>query len=119
MQDNVDRIQQLIKSDPAAAHNELTTAIRYFYQSQFDEAQKALRDYLQSSRSAARNPGVAYFYLGASLVEESMLATPRDSWKGAPTEAQSAFKEARKASYKPVRAYVSPVLLKIWDSTTP
>ncbi len=115
-QNNTNRIEQLIKNDPAAARNELTSAIRYFYHARFDDAQRALRDYLKSPKTA-QSPGVAYFYLGAALLEQSMLETPRSSWQGPSAEAQSAFQEARKANYSPVRAYVSPPLLKIWDST--
>lgn len=117
-QSNTDRIEQAIRSDPAAAKNELISAIRYFYQSQFDDAQRALMSYLESPQTA-QNPGVADFYLGATLIEQSMLATPREQWQGPTQTALSAFKEARKANYNPVRAYVSPALLKVWDSTGP
>jgi hypothetical protein len=116
-QSNSDRIGQAIRSDPAAARNELATAIRTFYISQFDQAESALRDYLKSAQTA-QNSGAAYFYLGAALLEESMLTTPRAQWQGPSEEAYTAFKQARKASYNPVRKYVSPVLLKVWDSTT-
>jgi tetratricopeptide (TPR) repeat protein len=115
-QSNSDRIEQAIKNDPAAAKNELITAIRYFYNSQFDDARRALMNYLESPQTA-KNPGVADFYLGATLVERSMLQTPRANWKGPSPDALSAFQEARKANYNPVRAYVSPTLLKIWDLT--
>ncbi len=115
-QSNTDRIEQAIRNDPAAAKNELMTAIRYFYQSQFDDARRALMNYLESPQTA-QNPGVADFYLGATLIERSMLATPRERWRGPSQDALSAFKEARKANYNPVREYVSPALLKIWDST--
>jgi hypothetical protein len=117
-QGNTARIDPAIKSDPAAARNELVSAIRYFYLSQFDDAQRALKDYLKSS-DTAQSPGAAYFYLGAALLEQSILETPRSKWQGVSADAQSAFKEARKANYSPARAYVSPVLLKAWDSTGP
>ena len=116
-QSNSARIEQTIKSDPAAARNELVSAIRYFYLSQFDDARRALLDYLESPQTA-QNPGVADFYLGATLVERSMLANPRAQWKGPSEEALSAFKQARRANYSPVRTYVPPSLLKIWDSTS-
>jgi hypothetical protein len=115
-QSNSDRIGQAIRSDPAAARNELASAIRYFYQSQFDQAETALREYLKSPETA-QSPGAAYFYLGAALVEQSILEIPRAEWQGPSVEAQSAFKEARKANYNPARSYVSPALLKVWDST--
>ena len=117
-QSNTDRIEQAIRSDPAAARNELIAAIRYFYQSQFDDARRALMNYLESPQTA-ENPGVADFYLGATLIERSMMATPREQWRGPSQDALSAFKEARKANYGPARAYVSPALLKIWDATGP
>ena len=115
-QTNTDRIEQAIQNDPAAAKNELKSAIRYFYQSKFDDARRALMNYLESPQTA-RNPGVADFYLGATLIERSMLQTPRTQWQGPSPDALSAFQQARKANYNPVREYVSPALLKIWDST--
>ena len=117
-QSNTDRIEKAIKSDPAAAKNELASAIRYFYLSQFDDSQRALKDYLKSPETA-KSPGAAYFYLGAALLEQSILETPQSQWQGPNAEAQSAFKEARKANYSPVRSYVSPALLKVWDTTSP
>jgi hypothetical protein len=109
------KLEQAIKTDPAAATNELKSAIRSFYQGQFDDARTALMDYLESPQTA-QNPGAADFYLGATLIERSLLRTPQAQWKGPSQDAISAFKQARKANYNPVRAYVSPVLLKIWDS---
>jgi hypothetical protein len=117
-QASTNRIQLAIQNDPAAAKSELKTAIRYFYNSQFDDARRTLLSYLESPQTA-KDPGVADFYLGATLIERSMLITPRDQWKGPSPEALSAFQEARKANYQPIRDYVSPALLKIWDSTTP
>lgn len=110
------RLQQAIKNDPAAATNELKSAIRSFYNGQFDDARTALMDYLESPQTA-QNLGAADFYLGATLIQRSILRAPRSQWKGPSADALSAFKAARKASYNPVRAYVSPALLKVWDST--
>jgi len=62
---------------------------------------------------------VADFYLGATSIERSILQTPRAKWQGPSADALQAFKEAKKANYNPVRSLVSPLLLKIWDSTTP
>jgi hypothetical protein len=109
------RLQQANKTDPAAAANELKAAIRSFYQAQFDEARTALMDYLESPQTA-QNPGAADFYLGAALIERSILRTPKAQWKGPSEDAITAFKAARKANYSPVRTYISPALLKIWDS---
>ena len=115
-QTNIDRLQLAIKNDPAAAKNELTAAIRYFYRSQFEDAEREFRDYLKTP-DTAQNPGPAYFYLGATLLEESVLTTPASSWQGPSPDVVSAFVSARAASYKPVRTYVSPTVLKIWDQT--
>jgi hypothetical protein len=115
-QSSSDRIQQAVKSDPAAAKSELKAAIRYFYNSQFDDARRALMSYLESPQTAS-DPGAADFYLGATLVERSILQTPQAKWQGPSKDALLAFQQARKANYSPVRAYVSPTLLKIWDST--
>lgn len=110
------RLEQAIKSDPAAALAELKSAIRSFYQAQYDDARRALMDYLESPQTA-KNPGAADFYLGATYIERAILRTPAGQLKEPPEDAISAFKAARKASYNPVRAYVSPALLKTWDST--
>jgi len=115
-QSSSDRIQQAVKSDPAAAKSELKAAIRYFYNSQFDDARRALMSYLESPQTAS-DPGAADFYLGATLVERSILQTPQAKWQGPSKDALLAFQQARKANYSPMRAYVSPTLLKIWDST--
>jgi hypothetical protein len=115
-QNNIARIGQAIRSNPDAVRNELKSAIRYFYNSQFDDAQTALKDYLKSPQTA-ESPGVAYFYLGASLLEQAMIETPRAKWQGPSADAQSAFRQARKANYSPVREYISPSLLKVWDAT--
>jgi len=117
-QTNSDRIQQTIANDPVAAKAELTSAIRLFYKSQFDDARRALLSYLESPKTAL-DPGVADFYLGATSIERSILQTPRAKWQGPSADALQAFKEAKKANYNPVRSMVSPLLLKIWDSTTP
>ena len=110
------RLQQAIKTDPAAANNELRSAIRSFYNGQFDDASTALTEYLGSPQTA-QNPGAADFYLGASLIARSILRRPHAQWTGPSAEAIAAFKAARKSNYNPVRAYVSPTLLAIWDST--
>jgi tetratricopeptide (TPR) repeat protein len=115
-QTQVAKLEQAIKTDPTAATNELRSAIRSFYQGQFDDARTALMDYLESPQTAL-NPGAADFYLGATLIERSLLRTPQTQWKGPSQDAISAFKQARKANYNPVRTYVSPILLKVWDST--
>ena len=110
------RLQQAMKSDPTAALSELKGAIRSFYEAQFEEARRALMDYLESPETA-QNPGAANFYLGATLIQRAILRTPAGQWKGPSEDALNAFKSARKANYNPVRTYVSPALLKVWDST--
>jgi hypothetical protein len=117
-QSSTTRLEQAIKSDPTAAMNELKSAIRSFYQGKLDDARRSLMDYLESPQTA-QNPGVADFYLGATLMERSILRTPRAQFQGPSEDALAAFKAARKANYSPVRAYVSPALLKVWDSTAP
>jgi hypothetical protein len=101
---------------PSAPGSDLKSAIRFFYNAQFDDARTALMDYIESPQ-AGQNLGAADFYLGATLIQRSILRTPRAQWKGPPPDALIAFKDARKANYNPVRAYVSPALLKVWDST--
>jgi hypothetical protein len=116
-QASTDRIELAIKNDPEAAKKELKSAIHYFYTSRFDDARRTLLSYLESPQTA-KDPGAADFYLGATLIERSMLQTPRAQWKGPSPEALTAFQEARKANYQPMRNYLSPSILKIWDSTS-
>ena len=72
--------------------------------------------YLESPADCQATRGCGHFYLGATLVERSILQTPQAKWQGPSKDALLAFQQARKANYSPVRAYVSPTLLKIWDS---
>jgi hypothetical protein len=70
------------------------------------------------------NAGAAYFYLGAALLEQSILMTPQSqlttgqakqlSEQSLPNDVAENFRKARAANYKPLTQYVSPVLLKAW-----
>jgi hypothetical protein len=108
----VARIQPQLQA--AADHKAIHDALRAFYDFKFDDAQSQLEAYLKTS---PLNPGVANFYLGATLLEQSMIKTPQAQWQGAPADAQAAFKEAHKANYTPNAKYVSPAILKVWDSS--
>lgn len=108
--------RQGFQSDIAASEMELKSGIRAFYSGELDQARSDLMEYLEFPQSAT-NPGAADFYLGATLIERSMLKTPRAQWAGPSRDALQAFRLARRANYSPLRAYVSPALLKVWDAT--
>jgi tetratricopeptide (TPR) repeat protein len=110
----VKRLEPIIQA--ATDRAAVKKAISDFYQFKLDDAQRELDAYLKAT-PAPLSPGVANFYLGATLLEQAMLNTPQARWQGAPVEAQTAFKEARKDNFTPSAKYVSPALMKAWDAT--
>jgi hypothetical protein len=108
------RLQPQVQA--AADRVSIKKAIGDFYQNKLDTAQQELNAYLKSA-TPPLSPGVAYFYLGASILEQSLLNTPQAQWQGTPADAQAAFKEARKANFTPMAKYVSPALMKAWESS--
>ena len=113
----VTRVQQKISSDPQQLKLTLVGAIRDFYDSKLSDAKAALGFYLNAPQT--RSAGAAYFYLGATLLEQSLLRTPQAKTPAAatvPAEVSTNFQKARAAGYKPLPQYVSPVLMKAWNS---
>ena len=114
----VTRVQQKISSDPQQLKLTLVGAIRDFYDSKLSDAKAALGFYLNTPQ--ARSAGAAYFFLGATLLEQSLLTTPQTKTPASPPvpdEVSTNFQRARAAGYKPLPQYVSPVLMKAWNST--
>lgn len=105
-----------LRMSPKELEEMLIKAIRDFYDSRFSDAKAELGLYKNAPQ--ARSLGAAYFYLGASVLEESILNTaqPKKSVNVTPTEVLADFQEARKAGYKPVTQFVSPKLLAVWNS---
>jgi hypothetical protein len=112
----VARVQQKISSDPQQLKLTLVEAIRDFYDSKLPDAKAALGFYLNTPQ--ARSAGAAFFYLGATLVAQSRLDPSQTKQAGTsvPPEALADFQKARAAGYKPLPQYVSPVLMKAWNS---
>ncbi len=110
------RTQELISHDSQQLNKTLTDGIRAFYDSKFSDAKVALEFYLNTPQ--ARSRGAAAFYLGAVLAAQSVFDTPRGKKApAAPPAALAALRQARTLGYKPVAKYISPSLMKLWETT--
>jgi len=103
-----------IKQDPEEMTKSLTQGVTDFYASHFSHADDAIEVYLQGD--GAQYAGAAHFYLGASLLMQALLASPKD---GSRTEslreqARAEFATAKLLHYKPVESAVSPRVLGEW-----
>jgi tetratricopeptide (TPR) repeat protein len=105
-----------INSDPAEQAKSLTTAIRDFYSSRYTDAEDSLQAYLDAP--TAKSKGAAHFYLGATRLYEKILSTSGQKVDSAlaSTEVQRQFKEARASGYRPLEKFVSPVIMRAWQS---
>jgi tetratricopeptide (TPR) repeat protein len=109
------RVQPRMAADPLEREKILKAAIRDFYASGFESAQTSLQIYLGEQQVA--NRGAADFYLGATLLEKWIFQKRgRKPGDAPPAEAVSAFRRARSEGYKPLPEYVSPVVLKVWET---
>jgi tetratricopeptide (TPR) repeat protein len=111
-------VQAAINRDPVEQAKTLSQAIRDFYDAKYSETEDELTTYLSSP--TARSRGAAYFYLGATRLCVSILEMPGQ--KGASAihnpEVQRPFKEAREANYQPLAKYLSPVVMRAWQSSS-
>jgi hypothetical protein len=100
--------------DPANAEDSLTEGIRDFYASQLSHAEDAIKDYLQ--RGGTHYAGAAHFYLGASLLTQALLTSPKDRPRAQSfrQQARAQFTAAKQLHYKPVESAVSPKVLGEW-----
>jgi hypothetical protein len=111
------RVQQAINSDPAEQAKTLTQALREFYASKFSDAEDDFGTYLSSPTAKSR--GVAHFYLAASRLSRFIIEHPaakNDATIDNP-DVQRLFKEARSDKYVPVEKYVSPIVMRAWQSS--
>jgi tetratricopeptide (TPR) repeat protein len=113
-QEGVDRVQPQLATDSDGREKILRAAIRAFYASSFESAKTSLQIYL--NEQSAANRGVADFYLGAAVLEQSILRNKPGSQVSVPQEAADAFKRAHSEGYKPLPEYVAPAVLKAWNA---
>jgi len=106
-------LEQEIRLQPQKLNETLVAAIRYFYDSNFPQAQARLETYLDVSE--APNKGAAQFYLGATLLEQSILDSPTGKGQAVPAKALEHFREAKKSNYQPVSRLVSPIVMNAWS----
>jgi hypothetical protein len=111
-----DQMHQLLSNDPRKLDPMLVSAIRRFYASDFSHAGPAFEAYLDVSQG--RNSGVAHFYLGATLLAQSILNTSAAQRTTVDTNAaKEHFRQARVAGYKPIPKFVSPALMAVWKES--
>jgi hypothetical protein len=110
------RVQPRMAADPEGRESILKQAIRDYYAAGFESARTSLQIYLKEQQVASR--GAADFYLGATLLERWIFTTKsRKATDRPPSDAVEAFKRSRVEGYKPLPEYVSPAVLKVWDTT--
>ena len=103
-----------LQSDPKELADGLEDGIRSYYASQFEQAAASISLYLNGG--GLHNKGAAYFYLGASLLSQAILADPHDQANQSSTRqnADEQFQMARQENYMPVEKLVSPRILAEW-----
>jgi hypothetical protein len=103
-----------VKRDSEMTKKELTQGITDFYASHFSSAADAIEVYLQGD--GAQYLGAAHFYLGASLLMQAFLTSPKDTLRieSLRNQAQTEFMAAKRLHYKPVVSAVSPKVFGEW-----
>jgi hypothetical protein len=103
-----------LQQDSEEAEQSLTQGITDFYASHFSHADDAIDVYLQGGGS--HYAGAAHFYLGASLLTQAFLTSPKDRPRieSLRQQALTEFNAAKQLHYKPVESAVSPKVLGEW-----
>ncbi len=111
----VSRLKTQLLSGPATEPSP-GPAIRALYTGQYREAEQELQTVVASPR--AQSLGAAFFYLAAAHFYRSVLEAGQSPAQAAgQPEVQSAFKRARSLGYIPLPQFVSPDLLRVWQSS--
>jgi hypothetical protein len=115
------RVMAEMQEDPKALEDSLIEGISAYYASRFTQADEALNTYLQAN--ARHHEGAAHFYLGASLLSQALLLSPKDVAQGDALRQQALqqFALARQSNYRPLKPAISPRILTQWTqiSTQP
>jgi len=92
----------------------LVNGVRDFYDSNFNEARTTISLYL--TLSGVRSKGAAYFYLGATILSQAVLSSPKEKkeYDRLNQAALENFQKAKQEKFKPVEKYVSPRILAVW-----
>jgi hypothetical protein len=111
------RVTREMQDQSGTLDDLLKKGIHYFYTSQFSEADTSIGLYLQESNP--RYAGAAHFYLGASLLTQSLLTSLKDRPQADAIrrQAQDQFIQARQFHYEPVEAALSPKIWELWTAS--
>jgi hypothetical protein len=107
------------KQDPAETTETLARGVMNFYASDFLHADDEIEMYLQSDGS--QYAGAAHFYLGASLLMQALIASPKDMPRieSLRQKARAQFVTAKELRYKPIKSSISPKILGEWMQIEP
>ncbi|HYK35037.1 hypothetical protein [Alloacidobacterium sp.] len=110
-----DGLKAALASDPKALEDTLVRGVRDYYESHLTDARDALSLYLTAGGN--RSKGAAYFYLGATMLSQAILSSPkskeeRDSLQ---QNAIQQFQQAKQQGFKPMEKNVSPKILAVWN----
>jgi hypothetical protein len=108
------RVLGEMQKDPKAMEDSLTEGVADFYASHFSLADDAIGVYLRGG--GKHYAGAAHFYLGASLLTQALLTSPKDQ---AHTDvlrqrALNQFALAKQLHFKPIESAVAPKILAQW-----
>jgi hypothetical protein len=103
-----------IQQETVEMEDSLAQGVTDFYASHFSHADDAIEVYLQGG--GIHYAGAAHFYLGASLLTQALLTSPKDQPRAESLrqKARAEFISAKQLHYKPVESAVSPKVLREW-----
>jgi len=105
---------QMVRTDPGLLEKILADGVRAYYESNFSGAQGDISNYIEIR---GQNMGAAYFYLGATMLSQAVLASPKskEEYSRLQQGALDNFRLAKQEKFKPVEKYVSPRILAVWN----
>jgi hypothetical protein len=108
-------MQTALAKDPKALEDTLVGGIRSYYESHFTEAHDAIELYLKVG--GTRSKGAAYFYLGATILSQAILSSPKSIQERdhLQHDALEQFQQAKQEHFRPVEKFVSPKILAVWN----
>jgi hypothetical protein len=111
------RVLSEMQEDPSAMKDSLKEGVVDFYASHFAHADDAIGAYLRSG--GKHYAGAAHFYLGASLLMQALLTSPKNQPQADTLREQALdqFILAKQFHYKPIESAVSPKVLAQWTQT--
>ena len=112
------RVLSEMQEDSSAMKDSLKEGVADFYTSHFLHADDAIGAYLQSGEK--HYAGAAHFYLGASLLTQAFLTSPKNQLQADTLRerALAQFAFAKQLHYKPIESAVSPKVFAQWTQTS-